>query len=602
MYLGYQSAMLTMSQPLTQEFSHDILVQPIHSLEPSREEVAMSQPLTQEFFHDISAQPIHPLGSPCEEETTSGIFDHCTFWADPNSVGIDLPFNLGDNYLSTGAPDEDIAVAATPTERQADAALDLCGQGMAAVAEIPSSAISEGFHSFTIPLPLDIGDFFNFNGQPESGVINTPALTPFDEDADLSDVLGSFHAPAFAQIASGHTPNNAGTGSAVNPHSAMPVRQEDAVVTVSDDYGNDSAVFSKEIADPKLKQRDVSDEVTFSHLEIPSASGDLVSPSHEIKHPPAGRLESRCTTSLPEDIATNHPPPDLTAQKSGSDICPQLTELALAVGPAANEISPPSKPPIQAENRDPISSDEKSARPSWSPRLLSIVIPVRSCQALSPRFRDELVYHSPVDGTDDSSTYVASDDGYGDEWPEETDDEWLEEVDDEWPEEADNPLDLDYIDSSDDPSTTCTAQSKSATNQNRNEEIIDLTGDDVPGENVPGDDVPGDNVPGDNVPGDDVPGDDVPDHTVIDLTSDDVPGDDVPDHTSTDTTSGNNPRNFLDDDDVFTSPSEKIVAIDLSGPENEAVAALQIKRKAINTDAGRTMPQWATSKRRRVQE
>jgi len=94
------------------------------------------------------------------------------------------------------------------------------------------------------------------------------------------------------------------------------------VVTVLDDYGNNSAVFSKEITDLKLKQRDVSDKVTFSHLEILSVSGDLISPLYEIKHPPAGRLESRCTTSLPEDIATNHPLPDLTAQKSGSDICP----------------------------------------------------------------------------------------------------------------------------------------------------------------------------------------------------------------------------------------------------------------------------------------
>jgi len=139
-------------------------------------------------------------------------------------VGIDLPFNLRDNYLSTRALNEDITVTVTPTERQADAALDLCGQGMAAVTEILSSAISEGFHSFTIPLPLDIRDFFNFNGQPESGVINTPALTPFNEDTDLSNVLGSFHTPVFTQITSGHTPNNASTGSAVNPYSAMPVR------------------------------------------------------------------------------------------------------------------------------------------------------------------------------------------------------------------------------------------------------------------------------------------------------------------------------------------------------------------------------------------
>jgi len=58
-------------------------------------------------------------------------------------------------------------------------------------------AISEGFHSFTIPLPLDIRDFFNFNRQLESGVINTLALTLFNKDADLFNVLGSFYALVF---------------------------------------------------------------------------------------------------------------------------------------------------------------------------------------------------------------------------------------------------------------------------------------------------------------------------------------------------------------------------------------------------------------------
>jgi len=118
------------------------------------------------------------------------------------------------------------------------------------------------------------------------------------------------------------------------------------VVTVLDDYSNDSVIFSKEITNLKLKQCDVSNKVTFNHLEIPSASGDLISPLYKIKHPLTGRLESRCITSLPKDIATNYLLPDLTAQKSRSDICPQLTKLALAVGPAANKISPPSKPPI----------------------------------------------------------------------------------------------------------------------------------------------------------------------------------------------------------------------------------------------------------------
>jgi len=63
--------------------------------------------------------------------------------------------------------------------------------------EILSSAISKGFYSFTIPLLFDIGDFFNFNRQLESSVINTLALTLFDKDANLSDVLRSFHALAF---------------------------------------------------------------------------------------------------------------------------------------------------------------------------------------------------------------------------------------------------------------------------------------------------------------------------------------------------------------------------------------------------------------------